>query len=71
MNYSEVLTEVGAVLGLSAETKVTDADRKKWKEKAEAQAKAAELEERKAQETAAKRAAVFGHISRLTESAHT
>lgn len=57
MNYSEVLTEVGAVLGLSAETKVTDADRKKWKEKAEAQAKAAELEERKAQEAAAKRAA--------------
>ena len=56
MNYSEVLTEVGAVLGLSAETKVTDADRKKWKEKAEAQAKAAELEERKAQEAAAKRA---------------
>ena len=57
MPYSQVLTEVGAVVGLSAETKVTDADRKKWKEKAEAQAKAAELEERKAQEAAAKRAA--------------
>lgn len=64
MNYSEVLTEVGAVLGLSAETKVTDADRKKWKEKAEAQAKAAELEERKAQEAAAKRAArIWGYKS--------
>lgn len=56
MPYSQVLTEVGAVVGLSAETKVTDADRKKWKEKAEAQAKAAELEERKAQESASKRA---------------
>lgn len=56
MDYSEVLKEVGAVLGLSSETKVTDEDRKRWKEKAAAQAKAAELEERKAQETAAKRA---------------
>lgn len=56
MPYSMVLTEVGAVVGLSAETKVTDADRKKWKEKAEAQAIAAELDERKSQEVAAKRA---------------
>lgn len=64
MNYSEVLTEVGAVLGLSAETKVTDEDRKRWKEKAEAQTKAAELEERKAQEAAAKRAArIWGYKS--------
>ncbi|MCL6246503.1 toprim domain-containing protein [Acinetobacter sp. ANC 4945] len=64
MNYSEVLTEVGAVLGLSADTKVTDEDRKKWKEKAEAQAKAAELEERKAQEAAAKRSArIWGYKS--------
>lgn len=56
MDYSTVLKEVGAVLGLSSETKVTDEDRKKWKEKEKAQAKAAELEERKAQEAAAKRA---------------
>lgn len=56
MNYSEVLSEVGAVLGLSAESKVTDEDRKRWKEKAEAQAQAAEMEERKGQEAAAKRA---------------
>lgn len=35
MNYSEVLKEVGAVLGLSSESKVTDEDRKKWREKSE------------------------------------
>lgn len=57
MNYSSVLQEVGAVLGLSAETKVTEEDRKRWREKAEAQARAAELEELKAREAAAKRAA--------------
>lgn len=64
MDYSTVLKEVGAILGLSADTQITEADRKKWKEKAEAQAKAAELEERKAQEAAAKRAArIWGYKS--------
>lgn len=57
MNYSTVLKEVGATLGLSTETQVTDADRKKWKERAEQQARDAEREERMAQEAAAKRAA--------------
>lgn len=57
MSYSSVLQEVGAVLGLSAETKVTEEDRKRWKERAESLAKAAEREEREAQEAAAKRAA--------------
>lgn len=56
MDYSTVLKEVGAVLGLSNETKVTDEDRKKWREKAKQQQRQAEFEERKAQESAAKRA---------------
>lgn len=57
MNYSTVLKEVGAVLGLSTETKVTDEDRRKWKERAEQQARDAEMQERKEQESASKRAA--------------
>lgn len=57
MDYSTVLKEVGAVLGLSTETKVTDEDRRKWKERAEQQARDAEIQERKEQEAAAKRAA--------------
>ncbi|PVZ89997.1 hypothetical protein C9426_01035 [Serratia sp. S1B] len=56
IDRADVLKEVGAVLGLSSETKVTEADRKKWKEKAEQQRLQAELDERKAQEGAAKRA---------------
>jgi len=57
MDYSTVLKEVGAVLGLSTETRVTDDDRRKWRERAEQQARDAEREERMAQEAAAKRAA--------------
>jgi len=57
MDYSTVLKEVGAVLGLSTETRVTDDDRRKWRERAEQQARDAEREERIAQEAAAKRAA--------------
>ncbi|WP_151761995.1 primase-helicase zinc-binding domain-containing protein [Acinetobacter seifertii] len=56
IDRSEVLKEVGAVLGLSSETKVTDEDRKRWREKAEQQRIQAEIDERKAQEAAAKRA---------------
>lgn len=56
MNYSEVLHEVASVLGLSSETRVTEDDRKRWREKAEAQQKQQEFDERKAQEEAAKRA---------------
>lgn len=60
IDRSEVLKEVGAVLGLSSETKVTDEDRKRWREKAEQQRIQAELDERKAQEAAAKRAKHVG-----------
>ncbi|MHA3057760.1 primase-helicase zinc-binding domain-containing protein [Acinetobacter sp. ANC 5584] len=56
IDRADVLKEIGAVLGLSSETKVTDADRKKWREKAEQQRLQAEIDERKAQEAAAKRA---------------
>ncbi|MHA3063971.1 primase-helicase zinc-binding domain-containing protein [Acinetobacter sp. ANC 4641] len=56
IDRADVLKEIGAVLGLSSETKVTDADRKKWREKAEQQRLQAEMDERKAQESAAKRA---------------
>lgn len=56
IDRADVLKEIGAVLGLSSETKVTDADRKKWREKAEQQRLQAEIDERKAQEVAAKRA---------------
>lgn len=56
IDRADVLKEIGAVLGLSSETKVTDADRKKWREKAEKQRLQAEIDERKAQEAAAKRA---------------
>lgn len=56
MKSSEVLHAVASVLGISTETTVTDEDRKKWREKAEAQKKQQETDERKAQEEAAKRA---------------
>lgn len=56
IDYSDILNEVGNVLGLSSETKVTAEDRKGWREKAEAQQKQQELDERNAQEAAAKRA---------------
>lgn len=56
MDYSTVLKEVGAVLGLSAESKVTDADRQQWREKAEQQKIQAEKQLLKDQEAAAKRA---------------
>ncbi|WP_374255073.1 primase-helicase zinc-binding domain-containing protein [Acinetobacter brisouii] len=56
IDRADVLKEIGAVLGLSSETKVTEADRKKWREKAEQQRLQAEIDERKAQEAAAKRA---------------
>jgi len=57
LDYPSVLREVGAILGLSSDTQVTDEDRKRWREKAEAQQKEAELKQRKEQEAAAKRAA--------------
>lgn len=64
MASSEVLRAVASVLGLSAETTVTDEDRKKWREKAEAQQKQQEIDERKAQEAAAKRAKrIWGYKS--------
>lgn len=56
MNHAEVLKEVGGILGLSSETHVTDADRQKWRDNEEKRRKQAEMDERKAQETAAKRA---------------
>ena len=56
MTHSEVLKEVGSILGLSADSKVTDADRKKWREREEKQRLQAEADERKAQGSAAKRA---------------
>lgn len=48
--------EIGAILGLSAESQTTDEERQKWKEKAERQRIQAEQDEIKAQESAAKRA---------------
>lgn len=56
LNHAEVLKEVGALLGLSADSKVTDADREKWRKREEQQRLQAERDERKAKETAAKRA---------------
>ncbi|MHA3104658.1 primase-helicase zinc-binding domain-containing protein [Acinetobacter sp. ANC 3791] len=56
IDRADVLKEVGAVLGLSSETKVTEADRKKWRDKVEQQRLQAELDERKAHDAAAKRA---------------
>lgn len=55
-SHSEVLKEVGAILGLSADSKVTDADRQKWREREEKMRLEAEKAERKAQEAASKRA---------------
>lgn len=56
LNYSDVLKEVGAILGLSSDTSVTDADRKAWREKAEKQQRDQEAKELKDHEAAAKRA---------------
>ena len=56
MTHGEVLKEVGAVIGLSADNTVTDADRKKWRDREEKMRLQAEADERKAQEAAAKRA---------------
>lgn len=56
LNYSEVLKEVGAVLGLSSESKVTDEDRKKWREKSEQLQRDQEQKEEKERLAAAKRA---------------
>lgn len=52
----KVLIEVGTILGLSADGKTSDSDRKKWKEEAEDRRKQAEIDELKAKEAAAKRA---------------
>lgn len=57
MDYSAVLQEVGAVLGLSKDTKVTDQDRERWKKKAEADRIQAEQDELRENERAATRAA--------------
>lgn len=54
--YSDVLKEVGAAVGLSVDSKVTEADRKAWREKAEKQQRDQEAKELKDQEAAAKRA---------------
>ena len=54
--HAEVLKEVGSIVGLSADSKVTDADRQKWREREEKMRLQAEAEERKSQEAAAKRA---------------
>lgn len=56
IDYSDVLKEVGSILGLSAETKVTESDRKKWRDKAEQQQREQDAKELKEQEAAAKRA---------------
>ncbi|MHA3048675.1 primase-helicase zinc-binding domain-containing protein [Acinetobacter sp. ANC 4639] len=56
LDYSSVLIEVGAILGLSADSKVTEQDRKKWREKAEADQIDTEQKKIKAQATAATRA---------------
>lgn len=56
MDYSAVLQEVGAILGLSGDSKITEADKQRWKDKAEADRIKAEQEEIKANEAAAKRA---------------
>ncbi|WP_151815099.1 primase-helicase zinc-binding domain-containing protein [Acinetobacter soli] len=54
--HSEVLKEVGAILGLSADSTVTDADRQKWKDDEDKRRLQEEIDIRKAQEAAAKRA---------------
>lgn len=54
--HSEVLKEVGAILGLSADSTVTDADRQKWKDGEDKRRLQEEIDIRKAQEAAAKRA---------------
>ncbi|AXY57287.1 toprim domain-containing protein [Acinetobacter chinensis] len=56
LNYSDVLKEVGAVLGLSADSKITEADRQKWRETAERLEKEQLLKELKEEQAAAKRA---------------
>lgn len=56
LDYSSVLKEVGAVLGLSADSKVTEEDRKKWREKGEQDRLLAEKAKKQGQETAAKSA---------------
>lgn len=56
LRYSEVLKEVGAVLGLSADSKITDEDRQKWREKAERLQREQELKELREEQAAAKRA---------------
>ena len=53
----EVLNEIGTELGLSIEGKTSEADRKRWRKEAEERRKQAELDELKAKEAAAKRAA--------------
>ncbi|MBF6929453.1 toprim domain-containing protein [Acinetobacter baumannii] len=56
MDYSAVLQEVGAILGLSKDAKITEADRERWRKKAEADRLKAEQDEIRANEAAAKRA---------------
>ena len=55
-DHSQVLREVGAILGLSTDSKVTDADRQKWRDREKKLRLQAEADELKAQEAAAKRA---------------
>lgn len=56
LNYSDVLKETAAVLGLEAHSTITAADRQKWRERAEQQQRDAEADEHKAQQAAAARA---------------
>lgn len=56
MDFDVIVQEIGTILGLSADTKVTDADRQKWKDDEEKRRLQEEMDVRKAQEAAAKRA---------------
>lgn len=54
--HSEVLKEVGAILGLSVDSTVTDEDRQKWKDDEDKRRLQEEMDIRKAQDAASKRA---------------
>ena len=56
MDFDVIVQEVGAILGLSADTRVTDADRQKWNDDEEKRRLQEEMDIRKAQDAASKRA---------------
>ncbi|HJE54689.1 MAG TPA: toprim domain-containing protein [Acinetobacter pseudolwoffii] len=56
LSFPQVLEEVAAIVGLTADTKITDADRKRWKKEADMRERIRLEEEAKIQKNAARKA---------------